>query len=343
MRCDIVVLKNIQKIYPNGFHALKNINLSVDKGDIYGIIGFSGAGKSSLIRLINLLEHPTGGSVIVDGKEINKLSAKELRLERQKIGMIFQHFNLLSSKDVYGNISFALEIAKWNRLKIKNRVEELLELVDLKDKMHYYPSQLSGGQKQRVAIARALANNPKLLLCDEATSALDSKTTKSILKLVKDLKNRLNLSVVLITHQIEVVKEICNKMCVISNGEIVERGFVEDIFTNPSSSVTRELISYLLPISNDEIANTLKDIRNIYKATFNHKNALSPIISNAIKKFDVDINILSGSIEAINNGEIGYLILKFIGKDTAIKDCISWLISNDVRIEYISKAVNNDR
>lgn len=155
MRCSIVILKNIQKIYPNGFHALKKINLSVDKGDIYGIIGFSGAGKSSLIRLINLLEQPTSGSIIVDGKEINKLTAKELRFERQKIGMIFQHFNLLSSRNVYGNIAFALEIAKWHKSSIKNRVEELLELVDLRDKINYYPSQLSGGQKQRVAIARA--------------------------------------------------------------------------------------------------------------------------------------------------------------------------------------------
>lgn len=338
MRCDIVVLKNVQKIYPNGFHALKNINLSVDKGDVYGIIGFSGAGKSTLIRLINLLEHPTSGSIVVDGKEMNKLNTKELRFERQKIGMIFQHFNLLSSKDVYGNIAFALEIAKWSKPKIKNRVEELLDLVELRDKINYYPSQLSGGQKQRVAIARALANNPKLLLCDEATSALDSKTTKSILKLIRDLKDRLNLSVVLITHQMEVVKEVCNKMCVISDGEIVEQGIVEDVFINPKNSVTKELISFLPPISSDEIINTLKDGSNIYKVTFNHNNALSPIISGAIKNFDIDINILSGSIEAINTGEIGYLVLKFIGEEYIIKDCIDWLILNGVRVEYIDRA-----
>ena len=241
----MVQLKNIQKIYPNGFHALKNINLRVESGEIYGIIGFSGAGKSTLIRTINLLESPSSGEVIVNGKDLRTLKPKDLRTERQKIGMIFQHFNLLSSKSVFENVAFALEIAKWKKPHIKSRVAELLELVGLSDKAHYYPSQLSGGQKQRVAIARALANHPHLLLCDEATSALDTKTTKSILSLLRDIQARLNLTIILITHQIDVIKAICEKMCVISNGEIVESGFVRDIFANPQNEVTKELLSSL--------------------------------------------------------------------------------------------------
>lgn len=239
----MVQLKNIQKIYPNGFHALKNINLRVESGEIYGIVGFSGAGKSTLIRTINLLESPSGGEVIVNGKDLRMLSPKDLRTERQKIGMIFQHFNLLSSKNAFENVAFALEIVKWDKKAIKSRVAELLELVGLSDKAHYYPSQLSGGQKQRVGIARALANHPHLLLCDEATSALDTKTTKSILNLLREIQRSLNLTIILITHQIDVIKAICNKMCVISNGEIVESGAVEDIFANPQDEVTRELIS----------------------------------------------------------------------------------------------------
>ena len=239
----MVCLKNIQKIYPNGFHALKNINLRVESGEIYGIIGFSGAGKSTLIRTINLLESPSSGEVIVNGKDLRTLVPKDLRAERQKIGMIFQHFNLMSSKNAFENIAFALEIAKWDKSAIKSRVDELLELVDLRDKAHYYPSQLSGGQKQRVGIARALANHPHLLLCDEATSALDTKTTKSILALLRKIRRDLNLTIILITHQIDVIKAICDKMCVISNGTIVESGAVEDIFANPQDEVTKELIS----------------------------------------------------------------------------------------------------
>ena len=238
----MVQLKNIQKIYPNGFHALKNINLRVESGEIYGIIGFSGAGKSTLIRTINLLESPNSGEVIVNGKDLRTLAPKDLRVERQKIGMIFQHFNLMSSKNAFENIAFALEIAKWDKSAIKSRVDELLELVDLRDKAHYYPSQLSGGQKQRVGIARALANHPHLLLCDEATSALDTKTTKSILALLRKIRRDLNLTIILITHQIDVIKAICDKMCVISNGVIVESGAVEDIFANPQDEVTKELI-----------------------------------------------------------------------------------------------------
>lgn len=331
----MVKLHNIEKIYPNGFHALKNINLDVDDNDIYGVIGFSGAGKSTLIRIINLLEYPTSGEVIINNKNLNKLNQKELRLARQKIGMIFQHFNLLSSKNVFGNIAFALEIAKWEKSKIKPRVYELLDLVGLSDKISYYPSQLSGGQKQRVAIARALANHPELLLCDEATSALDTKTTKSILQLLKTIQTKLGLSVILITHQIEVIKEVCNKMCVVSNGMIIERGDVKDVFTNPKQVVTKELISFLPPISESNLIDKLNDKSNVYKIIFTGPNASLPLISHMIKKFNINVNILSGSIEEIRSTEVGHLVVKFLDNDLIINESLNWLREQGVTIQTL--------
>lgn len=255
--------------------------------------------------------------------------------------MIFQHFNLLSSRNVFGNVAFALEIAKWDKSKIKDRVVELLELVGLKDKMNYYPSQLSGGQKQRVAIARALANNPDLLLCDEATSALDTKTTKAILHLLKDIQSKLGLSVILITHQIEVVKEVCNKMCVVSNGEIVEIGGVEEIFMNPKESITKELISFLPPTSDEHIVDLLNDKSDVYKILFTGPNASSPLISKMLKKFNIDVNILSGSIEEIGSAEVGHLVLKFIGNNIVINESLNWLKAHGVTIQHLS-GENND-
>lgn len=312
---------------------MKNINLHVDSGDIYGVIGFSGAGKSTLIRTINLLEQPTSGEVIIQGANLNKLSHTQLINARKKIGMIFQHFNLLSSRNVFGNIAFALEIAKWEKSKIKPRVEELLDLVGLSDKMNYYPSQLSGGQKQRVAIARALANYPVLLLCDEATSALDTKTTKSILALLKSIQEKIGLSVVLITHQIEVVKEVCNKMCVMSNGEIIEQGSVEEVFLHPKHSVTKELISYLPQMSDDVIIERFSDRKNLYKIIFTGPNAYSPLISQVVKEFKIDINILSGNIDEIISGKIGHLVVEFLGDSLSIDKSLQWLQSQGVTIQ----------
>ena len=253
--------------------------------------------------------------------------------------MIFQHFNLLSSRNVFGNVAFALEIAKWDKSKIKDRVVELLEL---KDKMNYYPSQLSGGQKQRVAIARALANNPDLLLCDEATSALDTKTTKAILHLLKDIQSKLGLSVILITHQIEVVKEVCNKMCVVSNGEIVEIGGVEEIFMNPKESITKELISFLPPTSDEHIVDLLNDKSDVYKILFTGPNASSPLISKMLKKFNIDVNILSGSIEEIGSAEVGHLVLKFIGNNIVINESLNWLKAQGITIQHLSGENNDD-
>ena len=243
-RCVIIALKNIQKFYPNGFFALKNINLEIKANEIMGIIGYSGAGKSTLLRLINRLEDPSSGEVIVEGENILLLEKNALRKRRRKIGMIFQHFNLLSSKNVYENIAFALRIAHWEKSKIPQRVGELLELVGLSEKAHSYPSELSGGQKQRVAIARALANEPKILLCDEATSALDSKSTHSILKLLKEIQAKMSLTIVLITHQIEVIRQIADRICVMSAGEIVEVGRSEEVLNSPKHPSTQEILSH---------------------------------------------------------------------------------------------------
>lgn len=305
-----------------------------------GIIGYSGAGKSTLIRIINRLEEPSSGELYIDKVDILSLNPKSLQKTRQKIGMIFQHFNLLSSRNVFGNIAFALEIAKWEKSKITPRVMELLELVGLKDKAYFYPNQLSGGQKQRVAIARALANHPKILLCDEATSALDTKTTKSILKLLKDIQKKFNLTIVLITHQIEVVKEICNKMCVMSNGEIIERGLVHEVFANPSHYVTKELISYLPPSDNKEILSHLRDQNNVYKIIFTGEKTSEPLISDVIKHFDLDVNILAGNIEDLATESIGYLIVKFQGNEEKISKSIQYLVQKGLVIQSLGE--NND-
>lgn len=340
----MIVLKDINKTYPNGFVALKGIDLEVQKGDIMGIIGYSGAGKSTLIRIINRLEEPTSGEVYIDNVDLLKLDSKALQKQRQKIGMIFQHFNLLNSRDVFGNVAFALEIAKWEKSAIKNRVNELLEMVGLEQKANFYPSQLSGGQKQRVAIARALANEPSILLCDEATSALDTKTTKSILSLLQTLQQKLNLTIVLITHQIEVVQQICNKVCVIESGLIVEKGSVESIMSNPSKDITKELISFM-PSSEQEVISHLNDLQNVYRVVFSGPNAHKPLISQVIKQFDIDVNILSGSIDEVNESnkhkvQMGHLVLRFMGADSSILAAISWLKDKGVSIFKLENKLN---
>lgn len=225
----MIKINGLEKKYDNGFLAVQGVNLNIHKGEIFGIIGLSGAGKSSLIRMLNRLEEPTSGTIEIDGASITQLSKDDLLTLRKQIGMIFQHFNLLSSRTVAGNVALSLEIVGWKREEIKKRVEELLELVDLKDKKNFYPAQLSGGQKQRVAIARALANHPKILLSDEATSALDPKTTKSILSLLKDIQRKMDLTVVLITHQMEVVEQICDRAALMSEGKIIKVGNVKEV------------------------------------------------------------------------------------------------------------------
>ena len=331
----MILIEKVNKIYSNGFHAVKNVDLEIKKGDIFGIIGLSGAGKSSLIKLINRLEEPTSGKVIIDGVDITSLSKTELLEKRKKIGMIFQHFNLLSSRTVGENVAFALEIAKWDKNKIQERVKDLLELVELSDKINYYPNQLSGGQKQRVAIARALANNPDILLSDEATSALDPKTTKSILELIKSIQKKLGLTVVMITHQMEVIKEICNKVAVMSGGQIVEKGGVHHIFSDPQSDITKELISYL-PSTDEKGIEVMKHKgQHIVKLKFLGVIAEEPIISQATRKFDIDLNIISGSIDNLSTIQVGHLYVELVGNFEKQKQAIKWFEESGVIVEVI--------
>ncbi|RDU61162.1 methionine ABC transporter ATP-binding protein [Helicobacter marmotae] len=332
----MIHLKGIHKTYPNGFVALKNIDLEVSQGDIMGIIGYSGAGKSTLVRIINRLEEASSGELRINNIDMFSLNQKQLQVQRQKIGMIFQHFNLLGAKNVFDNVAFALQIAKWDKKAIKPRVNELLELVGLSDRAAFYPSQLSGGQKQRVAIARALANYPHVLLCDEATSALDTKTTRSILALLREIQQKFALSVVLITHQIEVVREICNKMCVMSEGEIVERGDVDSIFSNPKHHITRELISHLAQ-DEEQMITHLDDLHNVYRVVFSGSYAHSPLISQMIRLFEVDVNILSGHIDEFSTGKIGHLVLRFIATDLQRDKALSWLREKGASVIALSE------
>lgn len=330
----MITLENINKVYSNGLHAVKNVNLKIEKGDIFGIIGLSGAGKSSLIRLINRLEEPTSGKIIINGEDILSLSKEKLLEKRKKIGMIFQHFNLLSSKTVEENIAFSLEIAKWDKKDIAKKVAELLEIVGLEDKAKYYPSQLSGGQKQRVSIARALANNPDILLSDEATSALDPKTTKSILQLIKEIQAKFGLTVVMITHQMEVVKELCNKVAIMSDGEIVEEGGIHHIFTEPKSPITKELIANIQDeVEFDYFKTKGKYIINV---KFLGSSAQEPIISRVIKEYGIDVSILGGSIDKLATMKIGHLFLELSGSIEAQERAIELIIrEGDVIVEVI--------
>ena len=320
----MIEIQNINKIYSNGYHAVKDVSLRIESGDIFGIIGLSGAGKSSLIRLLNRLEEPTSGKIIIDGMDITSLSKKDLLERRKKIGMIFQHFNLLTSRTVGENVAFSLEIAGWKKEDIEKRVEELLSVVELGDKKDYYPSQLSGGQKQRVAIARALANNPDILLSDEATSALDPKTTKAILELLKNIQKQFGLTVVMITHQMEVIRDICNRVAVMSEGKIVESGSVHHIFSNPQTAITKELISYLPGVEEKEIEIMKRKGKSIVKLEFLGTIAEEPIISQAVRTFNIDFSIIGGSIDNLSTMKVGHLFIELSGNIEQQKEAISW-------------------
>lgn len=348
----MIKLSNIEKIYdsPAGkVHALKGINLEIARGEIYGIIGLSGAGKSTLVRCINMLERPTNGEVFVDGQNMTKLNEKQLRDARKNIGMIFQHFNLLSSATVYENIAFPLTLSKISAAEIQKKVQPLLELVGLKDKADQYPAQLSGGQKQRVGIARALASNPKILLCDEATSALDPQTTKSILALIKDINKKLSLTVVVITHEMQVIKEICDKVAVISNGVIAERGSVLEVFTNPQHEITKEFISVLLSnelpaafrgneISQTKTAGSLLLLRLIFLGD----SADDPVVAQMIRNCPgVECTMLFGNLDEIHGVPFGRFIVGLSGAENSIQNALNFLGGKDVRVEVIGYVRRN--
>ena len=331
----MITLEKVNKVYSNGLHAVKDVSLKVNKGDIFGIIGLSGAGKSSLIRLINRLEEPTSGKIFINGENVLEFNKKQLLERRKKIGMIFQHFNLLSSRTVEENVAFALEIANWNKNEIKERVAMLLDIVGLSDKAKYYPSQLSGGQKQRVSIARALANNPDILLSDEATSALDPKTTKSILELIKKIQQKFSLTVVMITHQMEVVKEVCNKVAIMSDGRIVEEGGVHHIFADPKNEITKELISYVHQQTDTEIDYLHHKGKKIVKVKFLGTSTQEPIISKVIKEYGIDISVLGGTIDKLATMNIGHLYLELDGDLSAQDKAIELMGTMDVIVEVI--------
>lgn len=307
-----ILIENVSKSYVSkdgSVQALKNVNLAVESGDIFGIIGMSGAGKSTLVRCMNFLEVPTEGKVSIRGKALSDLSEKELRKEREKIGMIFQHFNLLMQKSVLENVCFPLYIQGRRKGEARKRALELLKTVGLEDKAKAYPAQLSGGQKQRVAIARALASDPKILLCDEATSALDPQTTSSILKLLEEINRNLHITIVIITHQMSVVREICTKVAILKDGEVVEEGSVEEIFNNPKSQVARELI--LTDGSQEADLKPVIQSGDRVRIVFSENSAFEPVIANMILKFHEPVNILKADTKNVGGVAKGEMILEF--------------------------------
>lgn len=349
----MIKLSHIEKTYdsPSGpVSALKGIDLTIARGEIFGIIGLSGAGKSTLVRCINMLERPTAGQVFVDGKDMTAMNASELRSARKDIGMIFQHFNLLSSATVYENIAFPLKLAGMSADKIREKVMPLLKLVGLEAKADKYPSQLSGGQKQRVGIARALASEPKVLLCDEATSALDPQTTKAILELIRDINQKLQLTVVVITHEMQVIKDICDKVAVIDKGVIAEQGSVLDIFTNPQQPITKEFISVLL--SNDLPAafrggriseKPVDGACLLVRLTFIGENADDPVLAGMIRKFpEVETTMLFGSLDQIKSTPFGRMIIGLTGAPDRVQAALDYLNTKDLKEEVIGYVRRHD-
>lgn len=328
----LIKLVDLEKKYisqNNTVTALSGINLDITKGDIFGIIGMSGAGKSTLVRCINFLEKPTGGTVIIGDKDLSRLSTKELRSVRQEIGMIFQQFNLLMQRNVEDNICFPLEISGMSKSEGRKRAAELLELVGLSDKKKSYPSQLSGGQKQRVAIARALATNPDILLCDEATSALDPTTTRSILGLLKDINKKLGITIIIITHEMSVVEEICNHVAIIDNGTLAETGKVEDVFSKPKTDAAKKLVYH-----SSNAVNEMTGKRCI-RIVFDGKSSFEPVIANMVLECRAQVNILFADTRDINGQAFGQMVLQLPEDQTVSDKIIHYLKSKNVNVEEL--------
>ena len=344
----MIELSHISKDFGSGsyaVHAVRDVSLSIGSGEIFGIIGFSGAGKSTLVRCVNLLECPTSGTVTVDGRELTTLTPKELRQERRKIGMIFQHFNLMPSRTVAGNVAYPLRGSGLSRKEINEKVQRLLGLVGIAEKADAYPSQLSGGQKQRVAIARALANDPKVLLCDEATSALDPQTTKSILHLLRQLNETLGITIVLITHEMAVVKEICGRVAVMEYGSVVEQGEVFTVFAEPKQEITRSFIhttSNLRKveelIAEDSPVTRLQPGELIVRLSYIQRNANEPLISAVSQKFNISLNIIFADIAIVQDSPIGGTVAILSGERGQITKTIEYLIEKNVGVEVIRDA-----
>ena len=344
----MIELSHISKDFGSGsyaVHAVRDVSLSIGSGEIFGIIGFSGAGKSTLVRCVNLLECPTSGTVTVDGRELTTLTPKELRQERRKIGMIFQHFNLMPSRTVAGNVAYPLRGSGLSRKEINEKVQRLLGLVGIAEKADAYPSQLSGGQKQRVAIARALANDPKVLLCDVATSALDPQTTKSILHLLRQLNETLGITIVLITHEMAVVKEICGRVAVMEYGSVVEQGEVFTVFAEPKQEITRSFIhttSNLRKveelIAEDSPVTRLQPGELIVRLSYIQRNVNEPLISAVSQKFNISLNIIFADIAIVQDSPIGGTVAILSGERGQITKAIEYLIEKNVGVEVIRDA-----
>lgn len=333
---------DVDKTYPGSeapVHALDNINFKVDAGEIYGVVGYSGAGKSTLLRCVNQLESVSEGKVIVDGKDLTSLTPSELRVIKKRIGMIFQHFNLLNSKTIYTNVAMPLILNKTPKNEIKARVTELLDFVGLSDKASQYPDQLSGGQKQRVGIARALATNPSILLCDEATSALDPQTTESILELLRKINKEYNITILLITHEMSVIRDVCHKVAVMENGKIIERGSVFDVFSNPETETGRRFVNTVMQT---ELPNYVQDLvqesdgQHIYRINFINQLAVKPYLSQISKLYDLNVNVLFGNITELQGIPFGNLIVQFDGSAPELEKALLYLEENNVHYSEVN-------
>ncbi|MDR3210996.1 MAG: ATP-binding cassette domain-containing protein [Planctomycetota bacterium] len=337
-----IEINDLRKTYPNGVEALRGVSLSVKAGEIFGVIGSSGAGKSTLIRCLNRLEEPTAGQIQVDGRDIISLNREELRQARMDMGMIFQHFNLLTSRTVAGNVSLPLELAGRRRGETRERVAELLELVGLSDRASAYPAQLSGGQKQRVGIARALANNPRVLLCDEATSALDPQNTRIILSLIRDIQERLRLTVVLISHEMRVVTEVCDRVAVMEAGEVVETGPLVATFTRPRHPLTRHFVETALNRDDSSGRVNYQPQGILLRIFFVGPEAEESLLTRVIKDYGVEVNIRQGHIEHVKNMAFGTLLLDIYGERKACRAAIAYLRSRGQILEELESTATTD-
>ena len=340
----MITINNVTKKYvtkEKEVTAVDHVNLTIETGEIYGIIGYSGAGKSSLIRLLNNLETPTTGEVVINGQKINQLKGKELRGFRKKIGMIFQHFNLLWSRTVLDNIMLPLELSNVPKAKRLERAQELIELVGLKGREHAYPGELSGGQKQRVGIARALANEPEILLCDEATSALDPQTTNEVLDLLLDINKKLGLTIVLITHEMNVIRKICHKVAVMEQGKVVEDGEVLSLFKQPKHKVTERFVKQDALIDREENDEAIEYLLEAYpeglivRLLFEGKKANEAIISKAVRELNIDVNVLQANIKNSNQTSFGNMLVQITGEKEVLNDTLDFFRDNSVGIEVI--------
>ena len=336
---SLIEIKHLCKTYTVGneqLHALKDININIEQGEIFGFIGLSGAGKSSLVRCLASLEPITSGKVLINGTDLAGLRGEQLRFYRRKLGLVFQHFNLLMNSSVYDNIAFPLKVAKKPKAYIESQVNKLLELVGLEDKRAAYPAQLSGGQKQRVGIARALAAEPSIVICDEATSALDPATTESIMQLIKQINRQLGITFVIITHEMEVIKQVCGRVAVLEDGQVIELGTAVELCAYPKTDTARRFFKIVdTELSNVAYKSALGGGGQLVKVTFVGSNTPDPFMSNCVKRFGVTVSILSGNIQEISETLIGCLVIKISGETAAIEDALAYLHEHNILTEIL--------